>query len=167
MGAARRPGRTAPMSHATAALFRQVRGLVASQAADATPDADLLERFRAGGAPAAQGDAADEVSWREVRSVLDAELGRLPEECRAPLVLCYLEGLTQDEAARRLGWNARTLRRRLGQGRRLLRARLERRGLALSVGLAAVLLTEAPAPAALPPALADAAARAAKGALPA
>jgi RNA polymerase sigma factor (sigma-70 family) len=236
------------MSHATAtALLRQVRGLVAAQAADAAPDADLLERFRAAGdvtafealvrrhgpmvlrvcrrvlgdaheaedafqatflvlaqkagaihkgasvaswlhgvayrvagkararaararppcaGPAAQGDAADEVSWREVRSVLDAELGRLPEECRAPLVLCYLEGLTQDEAARRLGWNGRTLRRRLGQGRRLLRARLERRGLALSAGLAAVLLTEATAPAALPPPLAEAAVRAAKGALP-
>jgi RNA polymerase sigma factor (sigma-70 family) len=119
-----------------------------------------------GQGPAVQGDAADEVSWREVRSVLDAELGRLPEECRAPLVLCYLEGLTQDEAARRLGWNGRTLRRRLGQGRRLLRARLARRGLALSAGLAAVLLTEAVAPAALPPALAEAAARVAQGAVP-
>jgi RNA polymerase sigma factor (sigma-70 family) len=95
------------------------------------------------GCPApAPADGSDETTWREVRAVLDEELARLPERYRAPLVQCYLEGRTQDEAARQLGWSPRTLRRRLGRARDLLRARLEGRGLALSAGLLAVALAE-------------------------
>jgi RNA polymerase sigma factor (sigma-70 family) len=87
-----------------------------------------------------QPDNTTEVSWREVRQVLDEELNRLPEKYRAPLVLCYLEGLTQDEAARRLGWSHGVLRGRIDRGRERLRARLTRRGLALSTApLGAVL----------------------------
>src|SRR5579859_3426181 len=54
-------------------------------------------------------------SWREVCDVLDAEVHRLPERLRAPLVLCYLEGNTRDEAAASLGWSLGTLKRRLEQ----------------------------------------------------
>src|SRR5262249_31883609 len=51
-----------------------------------------------------------------------------------PLVLCYLEGHTQDEAARQLGWTRGTVRGRLNRGRERLRARLVGRGLALTAG---------------------------------
>ena len=44
----------------------------------------------------------DEANWREVRAVLDAELAALPENQRLPLILCYLEARTQNEAARQL-----------------------------------------------------------------
>jgi RNA polymerase sigma factor (sigma-70 family) len=87
-------------------------------------------------------EPSEEVSWAEVRGLLDEELARLPEKYRAPLVHCYLEGQTQDEAARQLGWSQRTLRRRLGRARDLLRARLEARGLALAAGLVTVAVAE-------------------------
>jgi RNA polymerase sigma factor (sigma-70 family) len=89
-------------------------------------------------------DPADQLVWREVRQALDEELQCLPERLRSPLVLCYLSGLTRDEAARQLGWSLGTLKRRLEEGRKVLRIRLERRGIA-SVGLALATLTpEAP-----------------------
>ncbi len=66
----------------------------------------------------------------ELLRVLDEELAALPEHERLPLVLCYLEGRTQDEAARVCGTCVRTLRRRLDRGREALRRRLERRGVA-------------------------------------
>jgi RNA polymerase sigma factor (sigma-70 family) len=110
---------------------------------------------------AAPADRADEITWRELRAVLDEELARLPEKYRGPLIQCYLEGQTQDEAARQLGWSPRTLRRRLERGRDLLRARLEGRGVALSAGLLAVALAER---AGVSDALATTAARAVAGA---
>ena len=48
----------------------------------------------------------------------------------APLVLCYLEGLTHDEAAQRLGWPVGTVRSRMARARDRLRLRLARRGFA-------------------------------------
>src|SRR5262249_16660439 len=76
-------------------------------------------------------DPAAEARWREHVTILDEELDRLPERFRAPLVMCYFEGLTRDEAARLVGWSLRTFDRRLRQGRELLRARLVRRGVTL------------------------------------
>jgi hypothetical protein len=88
----------------------------------------------------------DEMSWTELRAVLDEELGRLPEKYRTAVVLCYLEGKTQEQAARELGWPRTSLASRLGRARTLLQQRLTRRGLALSVGvLAAALAAEASA----------------------
>jgi RNA polymerase sigma factor (sigma-70 family) len=83
-------------------------------------------------------DPFAEVAWRELRGVLDEELNRLPERLRGPLVLCYLDGLTRDEAAQRLGWSLGTLKRRLEEGRALLRGRLARRGLAPALLAAAL-----------------------------
>ena len=65
--------------------------------------------------PAAGFVPPDDLSWAELRSALDEELARLPERWRVPLVLCHLEGRTQDEAARQLGWPRITLRRRLDE----------------------------------------------------
>jgi RNA polymerase sigma factor (sigma-70 family) len=91
--------------------------------------------------------SVDDLTWRELRLVLHQELERLPERLRCPLLLCYLEGKTQNEAARQLGWSGGELRGRLIRGRELLRRRLRRRGLALSV----LLLAAGPAPGATLP----------------
>ncbi len=105
-------------------------------------------------APLPPGDAMDDITWRELRSVLDEELQRLPEKYRAPLVLCYLEARTQDEAARQLGWSKNTFGRRINQARQMLARRLTRRGLSLPVVLTAPLLLDGTATAAVPPLLA-------------
>ena len=67
-------------------------------------------------------------------------------------MLCYLSGLTRDEAAERLGWSLGTLKRRLEQGRTALRKRLEQRGIT-SAGLALAVLSPAVLDAAVCPAL--------------
>ena len=58
-------------------------------------------------------DPHEEMERRDIRRVLHAALGQLPEKYRAPVVLCYLEGKTNEEAARQLGWPAGTMSRRL------------------------------------------------------
>ncbi|MBN9518430.1 sigma-70 family RNA polymerase sigma factor, partial [bacterium] len=93
-------------------------------------------------------DATVAVMADELLRVLDEELSALPEAERLPLVLCYLEGRTQDEAARVCGASVRTLRRRLDRGRESLRRRLERRGVAPAAALAG--LAVAPVAAARP-----------------
>jgi RNA polymerase sigma-70 factor (ECF subfamily) len=72
----------------------------------------------------------------ELRRILADALDELPEKYRAPVVLCYLEGKTNEEAARQLGWPAGSMSRRLERGRSLLRQSLAGYGLALTLGLA-------------------------------
>ncbi|HEV8058456.1 MAG TPA: sigma-70 family RNA polymerase sigma factor, partial [Gemmataceae bacterium] len=95
----------------------------------------------------------DEVTWGELRSALDQELSRLPEKWRQPLILCYLEGRTQDESAGLLGWSKSTLRRRLHEARTALGGRLNERGIVLPAALSAVLLSECASSAALSPSI--------------
>ena len=84
---------------------------------------------------------------------LHREVNSLPEKYRVPIVLCYFEGLTHEQAAARLGCPLGTVKGRLTRARELLQRRLSRRGIALtSVTLASDLAfreVEAAVPAAL------------------
>src|SRR5262249_31655390 len=79
------------------------------------------EREQRAGTPEADGTLA-EVTGRELVAVLDEELYQLPQRYRAPLVLCYLQGRTRDQAARQLGWSLRALKHLLERARQRLRA---------------------------------------------
>ncbi len=92
---------------------------------------------------------------------LHEELGRLPEKYREPVVLCYLEGMSTEAAAQRLGCPQGTVLSRLSRAREQLKARLTRRGLTLPAGLLGAGLATQTAEAAVPPALAGAVIRAA------
>jgi RNA polymerase sigma factor (sigma-70 family) len=90
--------------------------------------------------------ASPAADWCDVRPVLDEEIGRLPDRYRVPFVLCNLEGLTVDEAARRLGRPRGTIGTRLARARERLRNRLAGRGIGLSaLALTSVLANEATA----------------------
>ncbi len=69
-----------------------------------------------------------ESSHPDLREILDDELAALPSRYRGPLVLCELEGLSRQDAARRLAIREGTLSSRLARGKARLRERLARRG---------------------------------------
>ena len=113
-----------------------------------TPTADL------DGVPARSDRDTDDLSPR-----LHDELARLPEKYRLPVLLCFFEGLTHADAARRLGWPVGTVAGRLARAKDLLHRRLARRGVAVpAVGALGLLAADA---AAVPAAFADGTARAA------
>ncbi|MDY3554587.1 sigma-70 family RNA polymerase sigma factor [Gemmata sp. JC717] len=105
------------IAHRLAAGRRPTTTLATEPAARATPDAAELH---------------------ELRGMLDAEIDRLSEPYRRAFVLCYLEGLSNADAARELGCPVGTIESRLTAARRTLRTRLARR-LPLPAGALAAL----------------------------
>jgi RNA polymerase sigma factor (sigma-70 family) len=69
----------------------------------------------------------EKLSEPDLAPLLHAEVERLPDKYRGPVLLCYLEGKTNEEAARQLQWPIGTLKIRLSRARELLRSRLARR----------------------------------------
>ncbi len=77
--------------------------------------------------------------------LLHAEVQRLPDKYRNPIILCYLEGKTHEEAALLLRWPLGTVKTRLARARGLLRSQLIRRGVTASEGVMATALAAHPA----------------------
>ncbi|HEV3122646.1 MAG TPA: sigma-70 family RNA polymerase sigma factor, partial [Isosphaeraceae bacterium] len=111
---------------------RSIEGLVATRAAVASQSPSLFD---------------------DLRPVIHEELIKLPAKYRAPVVLCYMEGLTHGEASAKLGWPLGTVKGRLARARDLLRGRLTRRGLACSAPVLMAALKPKAATAAIEPAL--------------
>src|SRR5258708_34135454 len=80
--------------------------------------------------------------WQEQMLLLDQELQTLPDKYRAPIILCDLEGKSIKEAARHLGCPTGTIGTRLARGRVMLARRLAHRGLTLSGGIIATVLSQ-------------------------
>ncbi len=69
----------------------------------------------------------------ELAEILDEELAQLPDNLHAVIILCDLEGLSQKEAAARLGIPASTVNDRVTKARKVLAQRLIKRGVTLSL----------------------------------
>ena len=107
------------------------------------------------------GHATSNGDWREEVEAIHAEIARLPASFRAPIVLCYFEGLTLDQAALRLRCPAGTIHSRLVRARTKLQRALTRRGIVMSVAAWAAALSARTARAAVSSHLCEATTRAA------
>ena len=133
----RDPNRLGPWLHGVATRCAlRARGRLAQRRSREVPMPDSL---------AAAEVAPTSPDWAPV---LDAELARLPESFRTPLVLCEVEGLTRSEASARLGIPEGTLASRLARGKAKLQRRLVRRGVTLGAAGVGAVLGEAKASAA-------------------
>ena len=94
--------------------------------------ARLIDRRREEEPIPAEGLAAPEgrnPALADLDQVVDIEISKLPDKYRLPVIICYLQGRTQEEAARELGWTKGTVSGRLARAKELLQRRLIRRGL--------------------------------------
>jgi RNA polymerase sigma factor (sigma-70 family) len=112
-------------------VARWLYGVACRVALRARSSAARRRRLEGSAAPSRLTES-DDPARQELASVIDRELAALPDRYRAPVVLCYLEGLTHDEASRRLGWPLGTVKGRLARARDLLKGRLARQGFAPS-----------------------------------
>ena len=103
-------------------------------------------------AAAMSGRDGDGAAWSDLEPHIDAALAELPDELRSVIVLCYLQGKTQQEAAEVIGADRSTVSRHLQKGVDELRRRLEKAGVALSIAALVGCLGQGTAQAA-PPAL--------------
>jgi RNA polymerase sigma factor (sigma-70 family) len=117
----------------------QARRTAARRGARERPVTDMPEP------PAVQQDL-----WNDLRPLLDEELSRLPDKYRAVIILCDLEGKTRKEAARQLRVPEGTVAGRLARARTMLARRLTRRGVSLSGGALAAVLSQKVASADVP-----------------
>lgn len=107
---------------------------------------------REAGAMPAKSDKSElsDMNYEQLWEVLDQEISQLPPKYALPLVLCYLEGKTNAEAATQLGWPEGSMSRRLSRAKDLLRSRMAKRGMAMTAVLLAAAVFSRPASACVP-----------------
>src|SRR5262249_30642157 len=99
---------------------------------------------------------AEQGPWDDLRPLLDAALSPLPYKDGAVIVLCDLEGKTRKEAARQVGVPEGTVAGRLARARAMLAKRLSQRGVALTGGALAAVLSHKVASAGVPTSVVEA-----------
>jgi RNA polymerase sigma factor (sigma-70 family) len=131
-GSIRNPGSLGPWLHGVALrVARRARNQAARRRAVEREKAEIIRRRPASAA------GPDPMDFAE----LHEEIDRLPEKYRQPIILCYMQGLTQTRAAEALGWPLGTVQARLHRGRERLRGRLARRGAGMmGLAMAALLM---------------------------
>jgi RNA polymerase sigma factor (sigma-70 family) len=102
---------------------------VAAKARDRTAARRQAEIKTAGIAASLRDRGGDEHPGTEDWELIHQEVNRLPEKYRTPVVLCYLQEHTYEQAASRIGCPVGTIRVRLSRARERLRGRLQRLGL--------------------------------------
>jgi RNA polymerase sigma factor (sigma-70 family) len=114
----RKPGSLGPWLHGVALrVARRARSEAAKRRAAERRKAEITH----------ERDTAKSGLERMEHAELHEEIHRLPEKYRQPIILCYMQGQTQEEAAQALGWPLGTVQIRLHRGRERLRTRLSRR----------------------------------------
>jgi RNA polymerase sigma factor (sigma-70 family) len=93
--------------------------------------------------------ATEQATVPALTQELCEEVQRLPQRYREPIILCYLQGKTVQEAAVQLHYPATTIKGRLALAREMLRDRLARRGVAQSTAFPIGNALVGPAPATL------------------
>jgi RNA polymerase sigma factor (sigma-70 family) len=114
--------------------LHRVARRIAARAQRSTRRRRELERRAAEARTAVFTTVEHDASW----STLHEEIDRLPEKLRVLVVLCHLEGQSQELAAKTLSLPLGTIKSRLHQARSLLRRRLSQRGVRFSPGLLTV-----------------------------
>jgi polysaccharide export outer membrane protein len=129
-------------------------GVAARVAARVRVDAARRRKSEQGGIrlaadSVAAADTAERLDQAAFGPIVQEEVRRLPEKYRSVVLLCYWEGLTQEQAAHQLNCPIGTVRSRIARARDLLHRRLARRGLASTAGVVAI-LSASSVPAAMP-----------------
>ncbi len=126
--AVRNQASVAAWLHGTALrIARKLRDRTRRRRAYEQPEGPVLEEQ-----PAPESDHRPDPL---ARSAIHEELARLPDHYREPILLCYFDGLTHEQAATRMDCPVGTVRSRLARARRMLKRRLERRGVGLGAAL--------------------------------
>ena len=113
-----RKARSIGKRQAVAGWLYKVAYRIALEAKTLASKRHVHERQEAGTLEAlANQPGTESTVWRDLRTVLDEEVNRLPEKYRTPLILCYFEGKTYEEAARELGCPKGTVSIRLMRAR--------------------------------------------------
>jgi RNA polymerase sigma factor (sigma-70 family) len=134
-GSIRQPDRLGPwlqgVAHRTARRLKDKNARRTRHEAEAAVYSDRARRS----SESSQNPTA--LADQDAIEALHREIERLPVRYKTAIVLCDLQGLTHEEAARRLGRQVGTISSQVSRARERLRRRLDRRGMAYPGGIVA------------------------------